>query len=219
MFCASNLSYAYGRNRVLQNVSLKASPGDCVGIIGANGCGKTTLLSILAGAVRCRQGVIEIDGQKLDRRQLFRLYTGYVPQECPLFPELTVYDNLRLWTENSRDLKRILTEGPLMILDLAPMLQKRVRQLSGGMKKRVRIGCAMLADPPILDEPGAALDLVCKEAIRTYLEAYRNSGGIIFLATHENQELSLCNRLYVLKNGVLYPVSHKLRGEELTCLF
>ena len=56
-----------------------------------------------------------------------------------------------------------------MILDLAPMLQKRVRQLSGGMKKRVSIGCAMLANPPvmILDEPGAALDLVCKEAIRT----------------------------------------------------
>lgn len=221
MFEASEVSFSYGRHRVLNQISLEAGPGDCVGIIGANGCGKTTLLSILAGAVRTGRGTISMDGMALTRRGLFRTYIGYVPQECPLFPELSVQDNLKLWMEDGRNLRSLLTEGSLKILELAPVFKKPVYQLSGGMKKRVSIGCAMISNPPvmILDEPGAALDLVCKDAIRRYLEAYRDSGGTILLATHEDQELSLCNRLYVLRDGSLHPVDCCLRGSGLTSLF
>lgn len=221
MFGASDISFSYGKNQVLRQISLEARPGDCVGIIGANGCGKSTLLSILSGAVKCRTGKIYMDGMVLTKRRMFRTYIGYVPQECPLFPELTVMDNLKLWMENGKNLRSFLTEGNLRILELEPVLKKPVGQLSGGMKKRVSIGCAMLTNPPvmILDEPGAALDLVCKEAIITYLQAYRDSGGIILLATHEDQELSLCNRLYVMKDGGLRSADCHIRGKELVRLF
>ena len=221
MFCASEITFSYGRNRILNQISLKAFPGDCVGIIGANGCGKTTLLSILAGALRCHKGIIQMDDMVLKPGRLFRTYVGYVPQDPPLFPELTVWDNLRLWADNDRHLRKYLSEGNLTILELEPMLKKRVSHLSGGIKKRVSIGCAMLSNPPvmILDEPGAALDLVCKEAIRAYLETYRDAGGIILLATHEDQELSLCKSLYVLRVGRLHPVDSGLRGSPLTSLF
>lgn len=221
MFGASDISFSYGKNQVLRQISLEARPGDCVGIIGANGCGKSTLLSILSGTVKCRTGKIYMDGMVLTKRRMFRTYIGYVPQECPLFPELTVMDNLKLWVENGGNLRSFLTEGNLRILELEPALKKPVGQLSGGMKKRVSIGCAMLTNPPvmILDEPGAALDLVCKEAIITYLQAYRDSGGIILLATHEDQELSLCNRLYVMKDGGLRLADCHIRGNELVRLF
>ena len=91
--------------------------------------------------------------------------------------------------------------------------------MSGGMKKRLAIGCSVAHNPKILllDEPSAALDLVCKERISNYLKEYKKSGGIILLATHDVQELPLCDKLYILKNGVLEAFEfdgnlHKLVG-------
>ena len=79
--------------------------------------------------------------------------------------------------------------------------------MSGGMKKRLAIGCAVAHKPQILllDEPSAALDLVCKARISNYLRDFRNNGGIVSLATHDVQEIPLCDSLYILKHGVLNP--------------
>lgn len=92
--------------------------------------------------------------------------------------------------------------------------------MSGGMKKRLSIGCAVVSHPRILvlDEPSAALDPVCKENIRSYLEVYRKEGGIVLMATHDAQDLELCNMCYILKDGCLHPQQydgdfHKLAGK------
>jgi ABC-2 type transport system ATP-binding protein len=79
--------------------------------------------------------------------------------------------------------------------------------MSGGMKKRLSIGCAMATQPPVLllDEPTAALDLVCKQRIAAWLRQYKARGGILLLTTHDAMELELCDRWYILKNGVLEP--------------
>ncbi len=101
------------------------------------------------------------------------------------------------------------------------MLKKPVRTLSGGMKKRLSIACALSnhGSVLILDEPGAALDLECKAEIRSYLEKYRKEGGTILLTSHELPELSLCTAMYVLKKGVLQRIDEGLKEQELIEIF
>lgn len=102
-----NLTSAYGRKNVLQGVSFEAERGDCIGIVGPNGCGKSTLLSILAGVLKPSSGTIRYYGKNaLENQVVFRKMTGYVPQENPLMPELSVYDNLRLWYPDKKELAK-----------------------------------------------------------------------------------------------------------------
>lgn len=217
-----NLTSAYGRKKVLQGVSFAAERGECIGIVGPNGCGKSTLLSIMAGVLKPTSGSIRYYGNDaLENRVVFRKMTGYVPQENPLMPELSVYDNLKLWYTDKAELMKELKEGFLQILGISEFLKMPVSKLSGGMKKRVSIGIALSGMPPvlILDEPSAALDLVCKEDIRRYLQIYLERKGTVVITTHEESELSLCGRLYVMKGGKLVEADRKLRGKELTDMF
>ena len=217
-----NLISAYGRKKVLQGVTFDAERGECIGIIGPNGCGKSTLLSAMAGVLRPLSGTIRYYGKDaLQNRVVFQKMTGYVPQENPLMPELSVYDNLRLWYPDKAELEKELEQGFLQILGIPEFVGKTVSKLSGGMKKRVSIGIALSGMPPvlILDEPSAALDLVCKEDIKRYLQIYLERKGTVVITTHEESELSLCNRLYVMKDGKLVQVDKSLRGSALTAQF
>lgn len=213
---------SYGKKKVLQGVSFEAERGECIAIVGPNGCGKSTLLSIMAGVLKPAAGNIRYYGKNaLENRVVFQKMTGYVPQENPLMPELSVYDNLRLWYSDKKELARDLEEGFLQILGISEFLKTPVSKLSGGMKKRVSIGIALSGMPPvlILDEPSAALDLVCKEDIRHYLQIYLEKKGTVVITTHEESELSLCGRLYVMKDGKLTEIDRNLRGKELTDMF
>lgn len=217
-----NLISAYGRKKVLQGVTFSGERGECIGIIGPNGCGKSTLLSAMAGVLRPISGTIRYYGKDaLQNRVVFQKMTGYVPQENPLMPELSVYDNLRLWYPDKAELEKELEQGFLQILGIPEFIGKTVSKLSGGMKKRVSIGIALSGMPPvlILDEPSAALDLVCKEDIKRYLQIYLERKGTVVITTHEESELSLCNSLYVMKDGKLAQVDKSLRGSALTAQF
>lgn len=207
---------AYGKHRVLKGVSFSAEAGEGVGFVGANGCGKSTLLSILAGLKKADGGQILFDGQKAEER-LFVRYTGYVPQESNLIPELTVWDNLLLWYDDKEQLKKELTEGILPAMGIEQMRGMRVSKLSGGMHKKVSIACALAGKPPILllDEPGAALDLPGKAELRGYLAAYKAAGGTVLIATHEETDLELCDRVYALRDGTCHEIDKTFRGEEL----
>ena len=98
MLCARGICMSYGRQKILENVDIDLSPGECVGIVGANGCGKTTLLSILAGARKGKKGSILVDGKPFFKDHP----VAYVPQENPLVEELSVRDNLLLWYKGDR---------------------------------------------------------------------------------------------------------------------
>lgn len=215
----SGIQKAYMHKVVLKSVSLTAKEGSCVGILGGNGCGKSTLLSILAGVQKPDGGSFLCDGEDLFRNTALRnSILGYVPQGNPLIEELNAWDNLRMWYER-KTLKRELEQGVLAILGIDGFLKVPVHKMSGGMKKRLSIGCAVAAKPKILllDEPSAALDLVCKEKIYNYFEAYKSEGGILLLATHDLQELALCDQCYILKGGNLTSYEydgdiHRLAG-------
>lgn len=218
----SHLSTFYGKRKILDGLDLYAERGECIGIVGPNGCGKSTLLSTMAGVRKPKEGKIVYYGNDaLKNRKVFSKMTGYVSQENPLILELSVYDNLRLWYPDRKELEKELQEGFLQLMGIPEFVKMPVSKLSGGMKKRVSIGIGMAGMPPvlILDEPSAALDLVCKEDIRHYLQLYRERKGTIVITTHEESELELCDSLYVMKNGKLEQVERTLRGELLTAKF
>ena len=162
-------------------------------------------------------GVVDL----LHCRKALSKALGYVPQGDPLMEELNAWDNLRMWHDRET-LKQSLAGGALRMLGIGEFLKTPVRRMSGGMKKRLSIGCAVVSDPAILllDEPSAALDPVCKENIRAYLAAYKKSGGIILMVTHDAQDLELCDACYILKDGVLQTYDydgdfHRLAGALL----
>ena len=217
-----DLTSAYGKKEVLCGVNLSGERGECIGIVGPNGCGKSTLLSVMAGVLRPKSGSVYYYGRDaLKNPVVFRKMTGYVPQENPLLEELSVYDNLRLWYPDKAQLQKELEQGFLQLLGIPEFVKMPVHKLSGGMKKRVSIGIALAGEPPvlILDEPSAALDMACKEDVKRYLRIYLERKGTVVITTHEDGELSLCDSLYVMKNGKLIPVDKTLRGEALTTLF
>lgn len=212
-----NISKKYGRKTVLDGIGLSCDYGCCIGILGANGCGKSTLLSILSGVQKADSGKMLLDGTDLLKNpKLLQSSVGYVPQGTPLLDELTAYDNLLLWYP--RDVLRSELEGGVLsMLGINGFLKVPVRKMSGGMKKRLSIGCAVAKRPPVLlaDEPTAALDLVCKEEISNYFAEYKRNGGIILLATHDVRELSLCDRLFILKDGRLSPFEYDGNTQRL----
>lgn len=226
----TDITSSYGRKKILKGVSFTALRGECIGIVGANGCGKSTLLSVLAGTLKPKSGEVRYYGKTAwgssggrmhADMDIIRVMTGYVPQENPLIPELTVYDNLHLWYPDKKKLQQELSHGFLNLLGIHEFSDKQVNRLSGGMKKRVSIGIAMAGTPPVLllDEPSAALDLVCKEDIRRYLQVYLERKGTVVITTHEESELGMCSKVYVMKDGRLEQVDRDLRGEALVKLF
>ncbi len=196
---------AYGKKQVLTDVSFSAESGRCVGILGGNGSGKSTLFSILAGVRRADGGSFFYGETELLRRP-GRIHDilGYVPQTDPLMEELSAWDNLRMW-HDKKIVKRELDGGIFSLLGIDGFLKTPVRRMSGGMRKRLSIACAVASRPGILvlDEPSAALDLVCKESIFRFLTAYKEAGGIIMLTTHDVQDIALCDECYILKEGSL----------------
>lgn len=202
-----NIRKHFKSKTVLQDICLTAKSGTCIGILGSNGSGKSTLLSILAGIQRCDSGVCLLDGEDILNNAARRSQNiGYVPQGTPLMEELTAGDNLLLWYTKEA-MTKSLQDGVLSLLGIGDFLKTPVSKLSGGMKKRLSIGCAMAKEPPVLllDEPTAALDLICKAHITAYLRQYKTKGGLILLTTHDVSEIALCDETYILKDGVLSP--------------
>ena len=200
MIEVSGISKRYGRREILNDVTFHVSCGESVAIIGKNGCGKSTLLRILAGVCSANQGQIRFFGKDPQKKKrYFQTYCGYVPQENPLMEELSVQDNLRLWgADRSLHYKRLLQS-----FQLQDILHQTVQTLSGGMKRRLSIACALAGWPPILllDEPTTALDLYYKDSIQEWMQEYCSMNGILLLVTHEESEILECDRCLVLEGG------------------
>ncbi len=204
------ISKKYGFKRVLKNIELTATSGKCIGILGGNGCGKSTLLSILAGIQPADSGEFLYEGKNLFKykKQRSKLI-GYVPQGTPLIEELSCKDNLLLWYSR-KEMKESLNNGVLKMLSVGDFLKTPVNKMSGGMKKRLSIGCALAKKPPILilDEPMSALDLACKQDISNYILKHKQEGGIVLMATHDIIEIELCDEWFVMRNGVLHQIEY-----------
>ncbi len=198
-------------------MSFAAESGECIGIMGANGSGKSTLMSILAGVLRADTGEFLYDSKDLFHyRKQRESLVGYVPQGTPLIEELSARDNLFMWY-TKKEMKKELVTGLLQLLGINEFLKVPVHKMSGGMKKRLSIGCAVARHPPVLllDEPMSALDIVCKKNISDYLEAHKKRGGIVIIVTHDILELGLCDRVLLMKDGILEETQSTNSVEEI----
>ncbi|MCM1134331.1 MAG: ABC transporter ATP-binding protein [Clostridium sp.] len=213
-----DIKKGYGRKKVLEGLSLWAKAGECTGIVGANGCGKSTLLRILAGTEKADGGKIFLDGKEAGGSRTMAARIGYIPQESALISELTVADNLKLWAgfgdyrENQKRLKELCGQ-----FDIDSFYGERVKNLSGGMCRRVNIVCALIHGPSILlmDEPSAALDLVFKEELKGYIRDFIGKGGSVLLCSHDAGEIALCQKVWAIKGGKAFEVSEGMSVQEM----
>lgn len=226
---AANISYSYRSHKVLKSITFELPKGKAAALLGANGSGKSTLLSILSGI---RKSGLPDDGSIpfysyteeghtadlfRDRKSCSRIIS-YVPQDDPLMPELSVKDNLLLWYSGSKaGFGSALQSPAIAALDISPFMNKPVRALSGGMRKRVSLAAALINEPEVLllDEPASALDLSFKAELRNYLRKLRENGTTLLISTHDEEDLDICDIAFLLKNGTMSSISPALRGEDL----
>ena len=207
MLKCTDLTLSYKKKTVLSHVNLTADKGNIIGLLGLNGSGKSTLLHTIAGIKKSDSGEITFNDMKSTDPD-YRKNFGLVTQENPLIEELSAIDNIRLWTKLSKaEILDKMNRLPYSSLGVASFLDTPIKAMSGGMKKRLTIGCAMSGGPKLmlLDEPTSALDLVCREKIYDYFESFKSDGGTLLIATHEVQEIELCDRCFILKDGKLQP--------------
>lgn len=200
MIIVDDIQKSYGKKEILKGISFSVSPGEQVAIVGRNGCGKSTLMQIMAGVQKADHGSLQYyDKFPFKDKKVFRTLCGYVPQGNPLMEELTVQDNLKLFGAKKQDFS-----SPLLApFELESMLHTPVSKLSGGMKRRVAIACAVYYMPGILfmDEPTTALDIYYKTTIHDWMKEYQKMGGILIVTTHDELEIEMCNRVLLMREG------------------
>lgn len=195
---------------VVNPVTLQLYPGEVLGLLGVNGAGKSTTLMLMAGVLAPSSGRVELDGTDLaDVPECARDHIGYLPEHAPLWPELTVHEQLdahaRLRGLRGAHASRS-RDALLDRLHLAPMAKRLCAQLSLGQRQRVGLACALLHEPGVLvlDEPGTGLDPVQAENLRALLRERAAAGAAIVLSTHLLPEVeALCSRAAILHNGEL----------------
>jgi ABC-2 type transport system ATP-binding protein len=215
-----------GEVRALDGVSFDIERGEFFGLLGPNGAGKTTLISILAGLARATRGRVSVLGHDVQadyaaaRRKL-----GVVPQELVFDPFFTVREALRIQSgyfgvhDNDAWIDELLAN-----LGLADKAQANMRQLSGGMKRRVLVAQALVHRPPVivLDEPTAGVDVELRQTLWQFVARLNREGHTVLLTTHYLEEAeALCNRIAMLKQGrvvALDRTSALLAGTASTML-
>jgi ABC-2 type transport system ATP-binding protein len=197
---------ARGAFKALDGVSFDIEQGEFFGLLGPNGAGKTTLISILAGLLQPSSGHIKVQGLDVQTQSAqVRNILGVVPQELVFDPFFTVREALRFQsgyfgiTGNDAWLDELLD-----CLGLADKANHNMRQLSGGMKRRVLVAQALVHKPPVivLDEPTAGVDVELRQTLWQFIARLNREGHTVLLTTHYLEEAeALCNRIAMLKNG------------------
>jgi ABC-type multidrug transport system ATPase subunit len=200
-----NLEKCYDQNRGLKPISFEVSKGELIAIVGHNGAGKSTLLKILANWIPPDGGNVLIDGIDLKNRIAVVKKMGFIPEVPNLFDAFSIQYNLKLFAALSK-IPALRVEEILNELNLGPFRKSKVQSLSKGLKQRVSIGRALLANPPILllDEPTSGLDFEMTREIYRLLSAMHVAGKTIIFTSHRPEEIkSLATRVMVLHNGSL----------------
>jgi ABC-2 type transport system ATP-binding protein len=199
------LSKRYGKFIALNDVSLKIRPG-VFGLLGRNGAGKTTLLRVLATLLPKTSGLVTVCGVDISETKTLRPLIGYLPQEFSFYPNMFVdeaLDYLGLLSGVSKDVRKEKIPELLNRVNLFDDRKKRIRALSGGMKRRFGMAQAIIHDPAVLivDEPTSGLDPVERVRFRTMFGDIAEN-RIVVLSTHIVEDVEkLCDHLAILDKG------------------
>ncbi|NJF26040.1 ATP-binding cassette domain-containing protein [Thermococcus sp. Bubb.Bath] len=222
---AVNLTKYYGSFLAVDNVSFDVKENEIFGFLGPNGAGKTTTIRMLTGVLKPSSGEVRVlgynmlnEGEKVKARER----TGIVPELANPYVDLTAMQNLRLMGELYGMPGREIEKRSIELLKLFDLYEKRntkVRGFSKGMRQRLILAMAMIADPELyfLDEPTSGLDVISARMIKDIIREERKNGKTIFVTSHNMADVNeLCNRVAIIRRGKLIAIDTPERLKTLS---
>jgi ABC-2 type transport system ATP-binding protein len=200
-----NLVFNYGRLRAVDDLSLEIPAGTSFGLLGPNGSGKTTLIRLMVGLLKPAAGSIRCLGRPPS--PAYARYTGYMPQLPALYTELTVQQNIdffaRIYGMRNRKERATQVDEVIKLTDLWDKRKAQIMRLSGGMKQRVSLGCAIVHNPPLLflDEPTVGLDPELRAHFWEHFENLTRRGTTLIISSHTMDDAAHCHKLVFLRQG------------------
>ena len=204
-----NVTKKYGNFKAVDNISFKIEKGEVVGFLGQNGAGKTTTMKMITGLIEPTNGEIFIEGEKISRKS--RKCIGYMPENTPLYQELTVKEFIDYMAElkglkrqeRKQQVQKLITD-----LGLADVENKLIRNISRGYKQRVSLSGALIGNPDILifDEPTVGLDPKQVIEIRNLIKSLRKN-HTVFISSHILSEISqMCQKVIIINKGKVVAI-------------
>ena len=198
-------SFSYNNIKALDELSLQVPSGTSFGLLGPNGAGKTTLIRLLVGLLRPKSGSVQILG-KTPSRKIAHL-TGYMPQLHSLYSELSITQNVdffaKIYRLTNKTERAQRVEEAIRLVDMWPRRKDPILKLSGGMKQRVSLACAIVHQPPLLflDEPTVGLDPELRVAFWEHFTALTQQGTTLIISSHTMDDAAHCDRLAFMRDG------------------
>lgn len=206
MITLKNINKKFGRLKVLQDVSLEFKAGECIALIGPNGCGKTTLIKSILGMVLPDSGDILLQNESILKKFEYRNNIGYMPQ-IGRYPDNMTIEQIIAMIKQIRNSKNELDEDLIKDFKLDQMRDKQMRTLSGGTTQKVSATLAFLFNPDvlILDEPTAGLDPLASEILKEKIIKERNKGKLILITSHLLSELDdMITQIIFMQEGKVH---------------
>lgn len=208
-----NKSYTVKKNKVvaLTDISLSVNPSELFGLIGPDGAGKTSLIRILTSLIKADSGIAWVDSCDVDKDfELLRTRIGYMPGRFSLYQDLTVEENLNFFASV---FNTTIEKNYHLIKDIyqqiEPFKDRKAGALSGGMKQKLALSCALIHSPSVLflDEPTTGVDAVSRIEFWDMLKRLQKNGITIFVSTPYMDEASLCDRIALIQSGKILSIA------------
>lgn len=208
----------YGKNHVVKDMNLEIEEGEFLTLLGPSGCGKTTTLRMIAGFENTTEGIIEVQGERVDEKEPYQRDVNTVFQNYSLFPHMTVFDNVAYGPrikKMPKDEIEAKVEEMLSLVQMTGYERRKPEALSGGQKQRVAIARALINNPRVLllDEPLGALDLKLRKQMQIELKRLQKKLGITFVyVTHDQEEaMTMSDRIAVMKDGLILQIDEPMK--------
>ncbi|MDQ0176401.1 ABC transporter ATP-binding protein [Bacillus chungangensis] len=217
MLKVQNVTKKYDKKKVIQDISFHVRKGEAFGLLGPNGAGKSTLIGMLCGLLPYDQGDVEVGGVSVRKNLLMiKKKIGVVPQDIALYPTMSAHDNLIFWGR-MYGLKKIEAKKRaaevLKMVGLSERAKERIETYSGGMKRRINIGAALMHEPELLimDEPTVGIDPQSRNHILETVKKLNQAGMTIIYTSHYMEEVEyLCEKIAIIDNGELIVIGTKM---------
>ena len=225
----NKFSMMFGKTRVIDDLSFTVKRGETFGLLGSNGCGKTTTIRALLGIYLPTDGELLVDGQPYSVSSGIKL--GYLPEERGLYKKESVIDVMTYFGQlkgMTKEAARAESMSFLQRVNLEDKTKTRLDKLSGGQQQKIQLGITIMNDPEllILDEPTKGFDPVNRKLLMGIIEEHQRKGATVVMVTHQMEEVErLCDRIILLKDGKAHAygsvteVKKKFGGKSLNDIF
>ncbi|MCD2256806.1 heme ABC exporter ATP-binding protein CcmA [Agrilactobacillus fermenti] len=226
---ATAVTQIYGQQVILKDINLQIAPGKIVALIGPSGAGKTTLVRAIMGMITPKAGRITVLNQKMPNRQVLG-QIGYMAQTDALYETLTARENLQFFGKlqglKQQQLNQKIAQA-VAVVNLSADLNKQVKVFSGGMKRRLSLAIALVAQPQllILDEPTVGIDPELRQQIWRALHQLAQAGKTILLTTHVMSDAAQADQILMIRagkmiaQGTVQALEHKYQVTDLEAVF